>query len=66
MAKEMTKEEKKAKAEKLQGFVRTNSQMILKEVEKIVKRDLTDEEKESLIKSVDAFFMITTLMLSAL
>lgn len=65
MAKEMTEEEKKAKAEKLQGFVRTNSQVILKEVEKIVKRDLTDEEKKSLIGSIDVFFMVTTLMMSS-
>lgn len=61
--KEMTAEEKEQKSKKMDEVFDTTSDMILKDVEKIVGRDLTEDEKKSVMDSLKAFFAITSLMM---
>lgn len=64
--KEMTAEEKEQKSKKMDEVFDTTSGMILKDVEKIVGRDLTDEEKKTLCDYLKAYFTLTSLMMGAL
>lgn len=51
----------KEKSKQMDEVFDTTSSMVLKDVEKIVGRDLTDEEKKTLCDSLKAYFMFTSL-----
>lgn len=57
----MTDSEMKEKSKQMDEVFDTTSSMVLKDVEKIVGRDLTDEEKKTLCDSLKAYFMFTSL-----
>lgn len=64
--KEMTAEEKEQKAKKMDEVLNSTSDMVLSDVEKIVGRDLTDEEKKTLGVSLKSYFAISSLMIHAM
>ncbi len=63
--KELTEEKIKQKSEKLGKVLKDCAKPVLKEFSKIVGRDLTDEENEKLVESLNAYFMMSTLLVHA-
>lgn len=54
------------KANKIKEIISKNAQFIFNEVEKIVGRPLTDEEREKLDIQCQAFFMISGMMMTVI
>ena len=63
--KEMTTEEKEQKSKKMDEIFSDTGEMVLKDVSKIAGRDLTEDEKKSVMDSLKAFFVLTSLMMKA-
>jgi hypothetical protein len=56
--KKLTDSEKKEFGEKMDEVFDTTSDMVLKDVEKILGRDLTDDEKKELCTSLKSYFVL--------
>lgn len=63
---EKVDEEKEQKSKKMDEIFDTTSSIVLGKVAKIVGRDLTDEEKKTLKESLQAHFLMTSLMMGAM
>ena len=61
----MNDSEREEKVKKMDEVLNTTSDMVLSDVAKIVGRDLTDEEKKTLGKSLGAHFVLTSLLMGS-
>lgn len=64
--KELTDSEKKEFGEKMDGIFDTTSDIVLKDVEKILGRNLMDDEKKELCVSLKSYFVLTSLLMSTI
>lgn len=60
------KKELEEKSKKMDEILADTGEIVLKDVYKIVGRDLTDAEKKDVLNSLKAYFLLASLMMKAL
>ena len=64
VAEEKKTESTEEKAKKLDKVLADTGEMVLKDFVKIAGRDLTDAEKKEVLRSLKAFFLLSSLIMS--